>query len=153
MRRALVIPAAIIALAVTGSPAAAATCHTRQAGLLPSASCTPGAVSTRRPADVCTPGWATAHRNVAAADRRAAFDEYGVDRATWPAFPAAELDHLIPLELGGSNTLRNLWPERAPGAKDRIEDALHDAVCAGRILLRSAQHRIRTDWRTALRGL
>jgi hypothetical protein len=28
---------------------------------------------------------------------------------------AYELDHLIPLELGGSNDLRNLWPQPFEG--------------------------------------
>jgi 5-methylcytosine-specific restriction endonuclease McrA len=41
-----------------------------------------------------------------------------------------EVDHLIPLELGGSNRAANLWPQRYDGGwsardKDRLESRLH----------------------------
>jgi len=54
------------------------------------------------------------------------------------------IDHLVPLELGGSNDVRNLWPQprNEARAKDRIEDELHETVCSGRIRLVDAQHRI-----------
>jgi hypothetical protein len=42
---------------------------------------------------------------------RQAFREYGI---SYPeARGAYEVDHLIPLELGGDNTFANLWPESA----------------------------------------
>jgi hypothetical protein len=53
-------------------------------------------------------------------------------------------DHLISLSLGGDPTdPRNLWPEPRPRADDvdRIEIALHEDVCAGRITLLEAQTR------------
>lgn len=70
-----------------------------------------------------------------------------------------ELDHLIPLELGGSPTdPRNLWmePYESPkgsalsGAgsqtKDKVENAAKAAVCSGHIPLLDAQSGIRADW-------
>ena len=71
-----------------------------------------------------------------------------------------ELDHLVPLELGGSSDTANLWPElndHPPGAvnsKDPVEDELHDLVCAaveGRpyLPLAEAQMLIATDWTEA----
>jgi hypothetical protein len=51
--------------------------------------------------------------------------------------------------LGGSpRNPQNLWPEpgNSPNAKDRVENAAHDAVCAGRIELWDAQGRMATDW-------
>ena len=62
-----------------------------------------------------------------------------------------EIDHLISLELGGSNDIRNLWPQPylpRPGAreKDVVESALHREVCAGRISLQNAQRAIVKDW-------
>ncbi len=63
-----------------------------------------------------------------------------------------ELDHFIPLELGGCpDCLTNLWPEPydpSLGAKqkDRVENHLHRQVCLGEISLRQAQEEIRTDW-------
>lgn len=68
-----------------------------------------------------------------------------------------ELDHLVPLSLGGANRASNLWPEprdvRPWGAeaKDRLEDRLHVLVCRGRISLPDAQRAIRTDWIAAYR--
>ncbi len=63
-----------------------------------------------------------------------------------------ELDHRIPLALGGAPTdERNLelqpWDEA--GEKDRIETCLSRAVCAGTIRLDEARRRIWSDWRTA----
>jgi hypothetical protein len=62
-----------------------------------------------------------------------------------------ELDHLIPLELGGCpNCISNLWPQpwTPPGAheKDEVEDYLRDRVCHRLITLAEAQHLISTNW-------
>ena len=68
------------------------------------------------------------------------------DAATKPT--VGEIDHIVPLDLGGWNAIANLYPERAPGyhAKDRLEDRLHALVCAHRMLLRVAQRGIATNW-------
>jgi hypothetical protein len=92
---------------------------------------------------------AGARRHVSAALHRRTFDAYGVP------FPQAkgayEVDHLIPLELGGDNAIENLWPEAAaprPGfhEKDRVENYLHGKVCAGEMRVEDAQRAIATDW-------
>jgi hypothetical protein len=67
-----------------------------------------------------------------------------------------EVDHLIPRELGGADDERNLWPQPWTGTynahqKDRLENALHRAVCAGTVTLAHAQEAIRSDWIAALR--
>jgi len=54
-----------------------------------------------------------------------------------------ELDHLIPLGLGGHPTSsNNLWLQNWPEAaiKDRDELRLHREVCSGRMTLEQAQH-------------
>jgi hypothetical protein len=90
-------------------------------------------------------------RRVSAEVHRQAFIEYGIaypePRATY------EVDHLIPLELGGDNVIANLWPEAAdppPGfhQKDKVENWLHKQVCSGAISLSDAQRQIATDWIT-----
>jgi hypothetical protein len=63
-----------------------------------------------------------------------------------------ELDHIIPLELGGSPTdLRNLqlepWAEAH--AKDGEENRLHDAVCSGAMTLTAAQIAMSTEGTSA----
>ena len=55
------------------------------------------------------------------------------------------------MELGGSNDIANLWPEAAepwPGfhEKDKVENYLHEEVCAGRIPLAQAQSEIANNW-------
>jgi hypothetical protein len=88
-------------------------------------------------------------RRVSAAVHRQALLDYGLTFP--PPRGAFEVDHLIPLELGGDNTIENLWPEAAeprPGfhEKDRVENYLHKQVCAGEMSLPEAQRLIATDW-------
>lgn len=97
---------------------------------------------------ICVPGYSKAIRNVTTAERDQVFAEYGVTSHPPGAY---EVDHLISLELGGSNEIANLWPEPAdprPGfhEKDQIENALHSQVCAGTIALAEAQRQIATNW-------
>jgi hypothetical protein len=58
------------------------------------------------------------------------------------------IDHLVPIELGGGNSIRNLWPQpvEASRAKDKLEDTLHRLVCGGQLSLRSAQRAIEHNW-------
>ena len=66
-----------------------------------------------------------------------------------------EEDHLISLELGGSpSNIKNLWPELWDGpygarTKDKLENKLHELVCAGNMPLVTAQRLISQDWYSA----
>jgi hypothetical protein len=75
-----------------------------------------------------------------------AYPAYGI-----PSGDESELDHLVPLELGGDNDAANLWPEVGPlpNPKDTVENALNMAVCDGRISLARAQRAIAHNWETA----
>jgi hypothetical protein len=60
-----------------------------------------------------------------------------------------ELDHLIPLGLGGApRDPANLWLQPWPEArqKDEEEVDLHAAVCSGRLTLEEAQQRMQGEW-------
>ena len=60
-----------------------------------------------------------------------------------------ELDHLIPLGLGGHPTsANNLWLQNWPEAaiKDREELRLRREVCSGRMTLEQAQHDMLATW-------
>jgi hypothetical protein len=138
---------AVFAIAWTPSePTKATGC--RVDGVLPDRACTPGAVGTTQDAIVCHTS-TRGRRHVSEETKRRVFAAYGLP----PGQPsgAYEVDHLIPLELGGSNDLANLWPQAAPGFhdKDRVEDELHARVCAGRIPLIEAQRAIANNWTTA----
>ena len=69
-----------------------------------------------------------------------------------------ELDHLIPLELGGApQDVVNLWPEAWNGEpnaheKDAVETFLNREVCRGAVQLADAQRQIATDWLTAYKA-
>ena len=76
-------------------------------GALPDASLTPGAALEVAKDDVCTAGYTKNVRNVPVALKRLVFEGYGIKYVP----RAYEVDHLIALELGGSNSIRNLWPE------------------------------------------
>jgi hypothetical protein len=108
----------------------------------------PWAVSTPRCwcLDQTGPGWATKQRVSLTTQRRTVADGYGISSA------AGELDHLVPISLGGdpTNTL-NLWvqPGPVPNAKDQVENAARRAVCDGRMTLEEARTGMMRDW-TAL---
>ena len=61
-----------------------------------------------------------------------------------------EIDHWIPLALGGSNELSNLWPQpiNFPGyrEKDYVQLYLHDEICNHNMSLIDARNIITGDW-------
>jgi hypothetical protein len=60
---------------------------------------------------------------------------------------AYELDHLVPLEVGGApRDPANLWMEPIADArkKDRVENVAHRLVCSGRLSLADAQKAFET---------
>jgi hypothetical protein len=116
--------------------------------LLPDPDATPGVTFLVTVDQLCAPGYTEGVRHVPEAVKVQVYALYG---ATETPGVCCEVDHLIPLELGGSNALKNLWPQPyspEPGAreKDVLEDFLHRAVCGGAILLGDAQRQIATDW-------
>lgn len=64
-----------------------------------------------------------------------------------------EVDHLVSLEIGGTNSILNLWPQPRgttpwnATVKDKLENRLHKEVCAAHLSLEDAQTQIKTDWR------
>jgi 5-methylcytosine-specific restriction endonuclease McrA len=118
-------------------------------GALPDSACTPGAIFPNVTKEqVCVPGYARSVRNVPQSEKKQVFAEYGITKHPAGAY---EVDHLVSLELGGSNEIANLWPEAAtpkPGfhEKDRVENYLHTQVCNGSITLKQAQIEIATNW-------
>ena len=117
----------------------------------PDRRCSPGAIYTGlTKAVICSPTFHTSTvRNVLDSERFAVEQEYGLTPRHYGN--TLEIDHIVSLELGGSNDIANLFPEKAspqPGyrVKDKLENRLHALVCSGTMTLRVVQHAIATDW-------
>lgn len=119
---------------------------------LPNLDLTPGVTLNVTKEDVCVKGYSKRVRNVPQSEKRQVYQEYNMqpDKSPCPC----EVDHLVSLELGGSNDIKNLWPEPYTGKwnahmKDRLENWLHKQVCKGNMSLQEAQEAIRDDWTKA----
>ena len=123
---------------------------------LPDSACTPGAIfSDATVAEICKSGYSSQVRNVPESEKNAVYAEYGITHHSAGEY---EVDHLISLELGGSNDIANLWPEPAeprPGfhEKDKVENYLHQQVCSGSMALKDAQAQIANDWLAVFNSL
>jgi hypothetical protein len=131
--------------------AARTRAHGCRRGALPDRRCSPGAYYTRvTKAVICSSTFRTSSiRHVPDSVRHAVEREYGMAARSYGH--ALEIDHIVPLELGGSNEITNLFPEAGAGAagyhvKDRLEDRLHTMVCTGRMTLGAARRGIASDW-------
>jgi hypothetical protein len=138
--------------AVTGT--LTGRCRARDNGQLPDRACTPGAIDPAvTQADIgstiCRSGYTTSVRPPESQTEKF---KWGVAEPAYGQHDVpGELDHLVPLELGGANDARNLWVEAGsiPNPKDAVEDALNRAVCDGKVKLRAAQVAIARNWTKA----
>ena len=112
---------------------------------VPARSVTPGSGELSTAAICPSVSAALEERRPSTAVKDEVYDEYGIAAGQRYRY---RIDHLVPLELDGSNSIRNLWPQLigASRAKDRLEDTLHSMVCAEKITLAAAQYAIRTNW-------
>jgi hypothetical protein len=117
------------------------------AAQLPSAFQTPGAKSKANEAQVCAADFEASVKPMAKWQRDQALEKYGKR----PEDFTGELDHLIPLSLGGTNDPDNLWPlpankDMGPDQKKELDLKLHQLVCDKTLTLKAAQDAIRKDW-------
>jgi hypothetical protein len=118
---------------------------------------TPGALTSSDPAVVCHAGYSREHRLYGSdrsaydAMRKAVFAAYGVP---WSERGERELDHRVPLALGGADAIANLWPEPLPPTpwnavlKDQLEYRAVVAACYRHMItLSEAQAIFLGDWR------
>ena len=129
---------------------------------LPDRACTPGDILPEETADVvCSPTFRTDSVRdsvTSPSEKRRVYDMYDIPHPlnNRGGNQACEIDHLVSLELGGADTMANLWPQCSPGYagwqgagfrdKDRFENYLHRQVCSGNLSLGDAQFEISTDW-------
>ena len=107
--------------------------------LVPNPKLTPGRIAERE----------KDRRGVTVAMEQKVFARY---RLAWKRRGEFKIDHLIPSELGGADTIDNLWPQRIaarPYGADRKElltELLLQKIRAGKMTLAQAQEEIRRDW-------
>jgi hypothetical protein len=133
-------PAAIAALPLSAP----------RAGVLPDKDLTGGSVRTGDRGAACGHARESGGQ-MNAARRDEVLKRYGLPPGTHPDY---EIDHLIPLCLGGSDDPSNLWPQARRSiettwnaeAKDRLERLLCNMVCEGQVDIATAQEAFATDW-------
>ena len=130
MKLFLAVAAVVFAFGVNGRA---------QESLVPNRKLTPGRVaSTEKERSGVTP-----------AMEQKVFARY---RLPWSRRAEFKIDHLIPRELGGADSLDNLWPQRVrvrPYGADRKElltEVLLAKIAKRQITLAQAQEEIRRDW-------
>lgn len=133
-------------LLLTATPAIAETL------IVPDAVKTPGDILTTDVNIICKRGYTKTVRNVPPDIKKLVYWSYGIFFRQPREY---EIDHLISLELGGSNSIRNLWPESYvtqplnAHVKDQLENRLHELICTNQLPVEQAQREIAENWLAA----
>lgn len=148
----------------TGVRALFGACHTRMSNgfPIPDPHCTPGAFNPTVTVSVLTnSSFRTScvrQRATTAKEKATTYRWYSIPHPSnnSGASQSCELDHLVPLELGGADTLDNIWPQCGPPGvalderyfkqKDLVENYLAWMVRHGQMDLMLARKGIATDW-------
>lgn len=133
------------------------SCLARARGQLPDPACTPGSVGTIDARLVCVPRFEATRRPGTRYTDPAKIAAMLAYRMPIADKPRTEYDHLVPLSLGGSNDVSNLWPQISDlslvderNSKDGVEVRLWKAVCRDRTVgLVAAQEAMARDWTVA----
>jgi Putative zinc-finger len=119
---------------------------------VPNSDLTPGVTRPVGLADICPRRESDLDPAVPPSVRRVVFKEYGIADVPSKDY---QVDYLINPQLGGTDDIRNLWPQPYgttvwnARAKDALEDRLYQMVCSKQIDLASAQRDIARDWISA----
>ena len=141
---ALITSAVIVYKANGGGEKFIQTCHYGK-DFSPDPLCTPGDSGVIDLKILCAP--TKYDSTIPKSLTREVFAKYGITDTT-----NYRIDNLVPLELGGSNAITNLWPQPinpTPGfnEKNKAEVKLHELVCANKMPLKSAQYMISHNWK------
>jgi hypothetical protein len=126
---------------------------TVKADTLPNQDLTPGIARDVDKQTLCTTSTKLA-RNVPESVKKQSYANYGMTgnhTGYCDGKSGCEVDHLISLELGGANDIKNLWPQPYDNScnahqKDALENKLHRLICKGTITMQDAQTAISVDW-------
>jgi hypothetical protein len=145
---AVVLPSKLLAITLAGVLATPAVAFE----VRPNPNITSGSVRIDAHDVNATCGHSKSHRgSMGHARRDEILTSYGLPPGDHPDF---EIDHLIPLCLGGADDPSNLWPEPRRSiepkwnaeAKDRLERFLCDMVCSRQLDIAIAQEAVAKDW-------
>jgi hypothetical protein len=108
---------------------------------------TPGDALNVTADDLCKAGDAEIEGTISVGAKSQVFERYGI-RGTLIGY---HVEHLIPPGLGGSNSIKNLWPQPLAWdwmyqMKNRLERRLRKLVCSGALDVKIAQQEIARDW-------
>lgn len=98
--------------------------------------------------NICAPNAKFTTPELSSATKRHVFASYHIANSKRRKYV---IDRLVPLELGGTSDVSNLWPQPRSEAttKDLEERSVRNVVCSGKVDLATAQQAFATDWRTA----
>jgi hypothetical protein len=84
-------------------------------------------------------------RNVPSSEKNAIAAAYGIPHNEFSSY---EFDHYIPLSIGGSDDITNIWPQPRDEAsdKDKVEEQVYDGMKNGTMTQAEAIAMIRA-WR------
>jgi hypothetical protein len=144
-----------------GNPSKTSACHSNNG--LPDPDCTPGDINSETSNLICSSSFRTGsvrNKTTSQGQKNQVYPMYDVTHPehNTGSTQVCEIDHLVPLELGGADTMANLWPQCSPGYenwqgpgfrdKDGFENYLWFHVCVNEdISLHDAQNEIATNWR------
>jgi hypothetical protein len=126
-----------------------------ESGSIPDKLLTPGAIRSVTLSEVCESTDDDLDPVVPVSIQHAVLEEYRVPRGRDEQ--NYQIDYLVNPQLGGTNDIKNLWPEPSQRgiwnarAKDELEKHLHQLVCNRTVDLNVAQREIATDWIAAYR--
>ena len=118
-------------------------------GPKPDRALTPGSARLLSAADVCRQDNDDLDPRLSLEKQHAVFHAYRMNERASRAY---QVDYLINPQLGGDDSLANLWPEPYHAtvwnatAKDALETRLRGLVCSGQLDLQSAQRELADDW-------
>ena len=148
--------------AVTLPPSQSCTTRISNGFPVPDPNCTPGAIDPTLTIEVLKdPRFTTrcvSNAVTTEGEKALTYDWYSLPHPSNNSGEnqICELDHLVSLELGGADSLDNVWPQCGPAGvtlpqrffkeKDTVENFLAMQVRTGRMNLTGAQKAIATDW-------
>lgn len=101
--------------------------------------------------EICSPGYSKNYRKeLSKVEKVEVYKRYDVPYDT----TKYQIDHFIPISIGGSHDPENLWPQPIVNnagfyEKQQVAQYLHEAVCRGDLELEDARSVIRRDWHDA----